>query len=62
MFSTGTFGSRSWAITTSQNAPSVLASGWVKKRISGTLSMRSSTTRRVTSSQWSTSSSTLKSG
>ncbi len=36
MFSTGILGSRSWAMTTSQKAPSVAASGWVKKRISGT--------------------------
>ena len=59
MFSTGIFGSRSCASTTSQKTPSVTASPSVKNLIGGTFSRRSNTTRRVTSSQWSASSSTL---
>jgi len=51
MFNTGILGSRSWTDTRSQKHASVAASARVKNLIAGTVSMRSSTTRRVASSQ-----------
>ena len=51
-------GSPSWAVMESQSGSRVATSRSSKNRYGGTFSTRSTTSRRVTSSQWSVSAST----